>query len=251
MNTMNAYSSFLVPSLSTFPTSACALCLAALACATACDLGDENLGESGGSDGDALVCEMPDDPPALEQTTVRITNATAGPIWLPGAICPGVTRLRLTVDGIDYVDEAGDYQLCSLKYDAEDDDYWCVSGCEGDDMVRGTVRIGAGESFEMPWANYGFTRVPIEAPCQSPDGFCTENSGCYVGREIPLGSQVSIRVDASGECFGGTQCDCADPNDETCGVPTASPGFGPTDLSGTADFELTPGFGTVEVVISS
>lgn len=269
MNTMNAYSTSSSMILTFLGR---ALVVAALGCASsACDLGDENLGEdeggggsddndnSGGDDdgdddGGALSCEIPDDerapvPEGMEKATVRITNATAGPIWIPGEDCPGVTRFRVEVDGVGYVDVPQQRLRCSSHYDSVNDGYacWSFSGCEGDDMLDGTVRIGAGESYDIPWGGYAFTKVPIEESCHSPEGICPEMATCYTGQQLSPGTEVSLRVDVNGSC-GDFGCDCPEPGEETCVLPATLPGSFGDPLESTLDFALSPS-GLVEVVV--
>lgn len=214
--------------------------------ASACDLGDENLGE--GDEGGGGMCEILDEALPAETTTIRLTNATSDPIWIPGGLCPGITRLRFTVDGVEYVDEPLDYRLCSQSYSEVNDNLWCAGGSDCDDRVSGTLRIGAGESYDMPWSHYAFTRVAIEPACRGE--FCDENASCYAGRELTVGSQISLQVEANGKCslFGDELCDCEDPNQETCALPTGEQAFVGPELVGTVDFELADG--VVEVVIS-
>lgn len=248
---MNAYST--TSSCSILTLIGRALVVAALGCSiSACDLGDENLGEGGGG-----MCEIPDDPqppepPTPEQATVRITNATVGPIWLPGQDCPGATQFRLTVDGTEYVNRAQERLLCSTAYDSLRDKFWCggLIGCEGGGGIGETVRIGAGESYEVPWGGYAFTREPFGTLCYAPGGGCGGMESCYAGRQLELGSSVSVRVEANGKCtyFGGQLCDCEDPDEETCVLSSGEQSFVGPELVGTVDFELADG--VVEVVIT-
>ncbi len=209
-----------------------------------CDLGDENLGEDGGSDtgasgdgdgdGDGGVCsDAEDDPRPDTFRTVRVTNTTAAPLWIPGNDCLDFTRFDMFVDGVKAVDNPGeDGSQCShlLQTSA------CAPfGCEGDGEIGGAIRLGPGESYELQWRTYAYHLVELPGSCNTK-GSCDQPLSCYAGRTLEPGSQVTMILGAYTVCEDELACSC--PSGETCELPQGLMTLSGDSFKAEASFEF-------------
>lgn len=165
---------------------------------------------SGGSCADA-----DDEDRSNTALTIRVTNSTASPIWLPGNDCLDFSRLALLVDGVEAVesaDENGSSCQHLLSTPA------CEPfGCEGDGMIGGVVRIGPGESWEFAIQSYAYVQVELPADCHT-EASCTGPISCNAGREIQPGTQLDVSIVGHIECPDADACTCT--GAETCELPS-------------------------------
>ena len=166
---------------------------------------------SGGSCSDA-----DDEDRSNTALTIRVTNSTAAPVWLPGNDCLDFSRLTLHLDGLEAVDNAGeDGSNCQHLLSTPACEPF---GCEGDGAIGGVVRIGPGESWEFAIQSYAYVQVEIPADCHT-DASCAAPISCNTGREIQPGTQLDVSIVGHTECPDADACTCA--ADETCELPNS------------------------------
>lgn len=156
------------------------------------------------STGAPASCEafLPDEILA-EQTTITLTNASAGPIWLGAVGCAGLPDLDI-LDG-DGQDHFFVFEPCSPlpceRLMAGD----CAVACD-DCVVPAGLRLDPGASFSLLWAGADVEFMEMTAECAPGPGCARE---CVAARERPAGT-YEITVTAAQQCVGS--CDCASPS---------------------------------------
>ncbi|MCY0989093.1 hypothetical protein OV203_18295 [Nannocystis sp. ILAH1] len=154
--------------------------------------------------GTPASCEafLPDETTA-EQTTITLTNASAGPLWLGAVGCSGLPDLDiLDGDGQNhfFVFEPCSPAPCELLMAGE-----CILGCD-DCVVPAGLRLDPGASFSILWAGADVEFMEMTAECAPGPGCAGE---CVAARERPAGT-YEITVSAAQQCVG--TCDCASPS---------------------------------------
>ena len=155
------------------------------------------------STGTPASCEAFLPPEAVaEPTTITLTNASPGPIWLGAVGCAGLPDLAI-LDGVGqnhfFVFEPCSPAPCELLLAGD-----CPLGCD-DCVVPASLRLDPGASFSILWAGADVAFMEMTAECAPGPGCAGE---CVAARERPAGT-YEIAVTAARKCLG--TCDCASP----------------------------------------